>query len=238
MKTIGIIIAALLLMMSSFNSAHSQFVKAVVSVTGNVKDDLTKKAVAAEIKVFDNTGKKVNSVKSNPYEDGYYFITGLTPGNSYTLEMTSKAHLKEIFTISVPNTDKFLEISRDFNLKPLIKDVKLPLAVSPFEFNKYKLRFGSAVALDKFVNSLINNPSVKFTILSYPDTNENPEDNKELTRKRAEALVDFFVMKGVEPTRISIEESSQTDPNLPPPTEKRAKGKKYIGSTYIVINDF
>ncbi len=227
------------MVLASYTQAQSQFVKAVVSVTGNVKDELTKKGVAVAIKVFDNTGKKVNSIKSNPFEDGYYFVTGLTPGNSYTFEMTSDTYFKEIFTVSVPNTDKFLEISRDFNLKPLIKDVQLPIAVSPFEYNKHKLRFGSAVSLDNLANSLVNNPNVKFTILSYPDTNENPADeNIELTNKRADALMDYFVMKGVEPSRIKIKESSTTDPNSPPPAEKRAKGKRYIGSTYIVINDF
>lgn len=217
---------------------YSQFVKVVVSVTGNIKDEVSKKGIPVVIKVFDNTGKKVNEVKSNPFEDGYYFITGLVPGNNYNLELISSSHFKEIFNLSVPNTDKFLEISRDFNLKPLEKDIQIPLAVSPFEFNKFKLRFGSALSLERLANSLVNNPNVKFTIITYPDSDADPEENKELTSRRADALMDYLVIKGVEPTRINIKSSSKTDPKNPPPAEKRAKGKKYIGSTYIQINEF
>lgn len=234
-KQICLIVSALIFI--SISVTQAQMVKAVVAVTGSMKDAVSKKPLAVNVTVFDNTGKKVNTAKSNDYEDGYYFVTGLLPGNVYTFEISSTSHFKENITISIPNTDKYLEISRDFNLKPLMLNAKIPLAVSPFEYNKTKLRFGSVLALEGLANTLKNNPKVKFTIISYPDNDKNPEANKDLTLKRADALMDYLVVNGIDPMRIKIQESSNTDPDLPPPVEKRAKGKKYIGSTYIIINE-
>ncbi|MDX9790732.1 MAG: OmpA family protein [Candidatus Kapabacteria bacterium] len=233
-----ILLITAFLLISAINYSNAQMIKAVVAVTGSIRDELNKEPLTVSIEVFDNTGKKVNSTKSNSYDEGYYFVTGLKPGNVYTFDLQSENHFSESLTISVPNSDKYLEISRDFNLKPLTKNAKIPLAVSPFEYNKSKLRFGSAVALERLASTLKNNPNVKFTILSYPDNDKDANENKELTRKRADALQDYFVIQGVEESRIQIRESAATDPDLPPPTEKRAKGKKYIGTTYIVINDF
>jgi outer membrane protein OmpA-like peptidoglycan-associated protein len=233
-----VMILILISFTANSNSLFGQQTNTVVSVTGSIKDEVSKKSITAEIKVFDNTGKKINSTKSMAHEEGYYFVTSLFPGKSYTLEISAPNYLTENLSVSIPNTDKYLEVSRDFNLKPLEKNIHIPLVVSPFEYNKSKLRFGSVVALENLANTLRNNPNVKFTILSYPDSDANTEENKKLTAMRADALKDYFIVQGIEATRIQIKESGQTDPKLPPPAEKRAKGKKYIGSTYIVINDF
>lgn len=241
MKRINLNFALLILLaifVMPLNSAFSQFTKTVVSVTGTIKDEVSKKSITADIKVFDNTGKQINATKSMAHEDGSYFVTSLFPGNTYSLEISAPNYMKENLTVSIPNTDKYLEVSRDFNLKPLEKNAQFALVVSPFEFNKTKLRFGSAVALERLASTLRNNPKVKFTILSYPDSDENSEVNRRLTSQRADALMDYFIIQGIEPGRIQIKGSDKTDPASPPPTEKRAKGKNYIGTTYIIVNDF
>lgn len=218
------------------STSNAQWVKAVVAITGNITDDISKNAVSASVVVYDNTGKKVNSGKSNSKDGGYYYITGLIPGNIYNFEIVAENYLKEWISMSIPNSDKYLELSRDFNLKPGSINSEIPLSVSPFEFNKSKLRFGSSVSLEKLAITMKNNPEVKFTILSYPDNNTNQQYNKDLTKKRANALYDYFVVNGIDPTRMKIKESTSIDPKSPLPSEKRAKGKKYIGPTYIVIN--
>ncbi len=214
----------------------SQWTSAVVAVTGAVIDEVTKKPISVNIVIFDNTGKKINSTKSNASDSGYYFVTGLSSGKNYTFEISSDNYLKEIRTFSIPNTDKYLEISKDFSMMPNFIGAHIPFSVSPFEYNKTKIRFGASSALENFYSTLKNNPNVKFTILSFPDNNENNEHNLELTKQRANALLDYFIINGIEPSRMMIKESAVTDSKLAPPIEKMAKGKKYIGTTYIVIN--
>jgi flagellar motor protein MotB len=212
--------------------------RTVVAVTGNAIEALSRNPVSVKISVHDNTGKRINQVRSNAAEGGYYYVTGLFPGNTYTFKVVEEGFFQNEFSISIPNTDKYIEISRDFVVNPLKTGWRIPLSVSPFEMNKTKLRFGASIILDDVVNTLKNNPKVKFTIKAFPDNNLDAQKNIALTKARAESLMDYFIVNGINPSRISIEGSEIIDPDNPPPTEKRAKGKRYIGSAYIVINEF
>lgn len=232
-----IIILAVSIFILNIASLQSQM-RTVVAVTGHAIEAISKQPVAVKISVHDNTGKKINQVKSNASEGGYYYVTGLFPGNTYTFKINEEGYFTNEIAVSIPNTDKYIEISRDFLVNPLKKGWVIPVAVSPFEINKSKLRFGSSIALDDIISTLKSNTNVKFTIKTYPDNNNDTQKNQNLTDLRAESLMDYFVINGIAPDRISVEGSAVTDPNKPPPTEKRAKGKRYIGSAYIVINEF
>lgn len=229
-----------LMLVFSFVAAFSQgdgLIKTVVSVTGTVINEVTKEPVSVNIIVTDNAGKKIQTVKSNS-KDGYYYVTSLRPGNTYYFKIDSKNYLNEVYTINVTNTDRYFEISRDFAVKPLEQDAMIPIQVPPFELNKSHLRFGSAFLLNDLAATLANNPKVDFKIVCYPDNAKDARRNKELTESRAQALMDYLVIQGVDPTRITISGSETVDPKNPPPAEKRAKGKRYIGTSYVVITDF
>jgi hypothetical protein len=232
-----ILTLAITIFILNFAALQSQM-RTVVAVTGNAIESISKKPVTIKIAVLDNTGKKINQVKSNASEGGYYYVTGLFPGNTYTFKIIEEGYFASEIAVSIPNTDKYIEISRDFLVNPLKKGGIIPVAVSPFEINKSKLRFGSSVVLDDIVSTLKSNKNVKFTIKTYPDNNLDTLKNENLTGLRAESLMDYFVINGINPERITVEGAAVTDPNKPPPTEKRAKGKRYIGTAYIIINDF
>lgn len=230
-----LIIAALLLSVSATN-LKAQLVNTVVGVTGKVMNSETKEPVRVDIYVYDSSEKQINKINSNS-ADGYYYIAGLKPGNTYYIEMMQEGFFKEKYEIKIVNTDKYLEISRDFLVRPLEEGISLKIPVPPFEINKSKLRFGSALILEDITNTLKNNPDVYFTIVSYPDNEDSPEENMQLTEGRANSLKDFFAINGINPKRIDIEGNKKIDPNNPKPIEKAAKGKRYIGTTYLMITD-
>lgn len=227
-----IFVAVLFMPISTLKSQG--WVKTVVAVTGNVFDHVTREAVAAKITVFDETGKKVNSTKSNAYENGNYYVTSLSAGKTYNFVIENDGYLLEKIAVKIAPSDKYEEISRDFLIKPNDIGKMLKLPTSPFEINKSKLRFGSGIILDDMANSLINNPKVKFKIVSYPDR-AGDEDNAQLTKDRSQALLDYFAIKGISPDRMTAEGSAKPDTLNPPPTERQSKGKRYIGPTYIKI---
>lgn len=217
-------------------TSNGQLIKTVVAVTGNVVNQSTRNAESVQIIVLDDNGKKINSSKSNASDGGYYYVTGLYPGNTYYFQVNDKNFLKEKLEIKIPNTDKYFEISRDFLVKTNAPDTKFKLAVSPFENNKTKLRFGANVLLEEITSTLKNNPDVRFSIISYPDNNNDAKHNLELTEKRSETLIDYFSTNGIDPSKLTVKGSGTTDPNTPPPSEKTSKGKRYIGPVYILIN--
>ena len=56
-----------------------------------------------------------------------------------------------------------------------------------------------------------------------------------LTKERSSLLKDFFVKGGVSDDRIVTLSSADVDPLNPIPIRKGAKGKRYVGTTYIII---
>lgn len=214
-------------------SSNAQYFK-VVALTGNVFDAVTKEPQTVFITVNDENGERVNATRSNAGENGYYYITGLKAGKKYTVILKKTKYFLEKFEINIANSDKYEEISKDFLIKPLFDGAKIPVPVPPFELNKAKLRFGAEELLIDLTNTLRNNEKVKVSIECYPDESNNKE-NQKLTEDRCKALKDFFVTNGIDPTRIILKPSAKTDPSNPPPTKMRAKGKRYIGPTYIVV---
>ncbi|GAB1431014.1 hypothetical protein MASR2M18_18480 [Ignavibacteria bacterium] len=234
-KTLNIILTICAVAAFSF-TAHAQVIGSVVTVRGIVLDETTRNPASVNLTFFDEQNKKVNSSRSN-VKDGEYLITGLKAGKKYTVQIEHPDFFKAEYVIKLPPTDKYAEISRDFLVRPLAKDARMFMRLSPFEAKKSKIRVGVSDVLDEFRQSLIMNPGVTVEIQCYPDTDADKTANGKLTAERCKTLQNYFVKGGVADSRIKIKAFDATDPvNAPPPLSKKmAKGKRYIGSTYIVV---
>lgn len=216
-------------------SATAQFTSTVVSLTGAVLEQSSKKPTSLQIEVFDKDGDKFTKAKSNS-KDGYYFITGLKPGETYSIKIMDIKYLKYSFDFTVPNSDKYSEYSKDILVVPSRVNTEIPLAVIPFEINKSNLRPGSEYFLNEYSLILQENSKIKIEIEVYPDNNVDKSKNRIITNGRAEALKNYFEKTGIDASRISIKNFDSTDSKNPPPSEKRAKGKRYVGSVYLKIS--
>jgi len=235
MKTkLSLLIIGILFSTITFK-CFAQFTGTVVSISGTVKNALTNEPLTVYVVAYTEDGTKVNTARSNASDNGYYFLTGLKPGAKYKIVIEQPHYFKETYELYVPYTTKYTEYSKDFALIPFRKGTAIPVPVPPFELKKTKLRFGIESFLEPFVREFINNKSSSFEIICYPDAPGDPSENLKLTEERAKSLMSYFISKGIEPERIKIKGNSSTDPQNPPPLEKRAKGKRYIGTTYIKI---
>lgn len=216
--------------------SKAQFISTVVSISGTVKNAVTREPMTVYVVAYDQNGKKVNVARSNSSDNGYYFLTGLKPGSTYKIVVDLANFIRDEYVLNIPQSSKYMEYSKDFSLIPISKGSLIPIPVPPFELNKTKLRFGSEEYLDNFAKGFVENKSLKLAIICYPDYFQNKSDNKKLTEERAKSIMAYFIAKGIEPERINIEGNTDPDPKNPPPTEKRAKGKRYIGTSYILIN--
>jgi outer membrane protein OmpA-like peptidoglycan-associated protein len=237
MKNKSILYIAFFILVIIFlsNKLEAQIVGTTVSITGSVYSQTTHEPITVFLVVMDESGKRVSATRSNASDNGYYYIAGLKPGQKYTISIAQKGYFKEKIDFEIPNSEKYEEISKDFQLKPLDAGTQIKINVPPFELNKSKLRFGAEQIIDGFVASLQNNPEVKIQVLCYPDNGENKQENKTLTEERSKSIQDYLVKHGIDASRVTIKGSATTDTNDPPPVNRRAKGKRYIGPTYIVV---
>ncbi len=238
MRKIIFLLAIFIFTITATDFSYSQM-RTIVSVTGSVFNQITKDPIRVKYKVVNEKGKTITRGKTNASQNGYYFITGLKPGNKYKMIFDKNdGYFKANYTIDIPNTNKYAEFSRDFLVPPKYQGLEIPQMVSTFEINKTKLRGGSEFFLSDVVEMLKGNPTVKFTIVAYPDNAKDEAVNKSITDVRCKALYDFFTSNGISPDRIALDPHSSTDPKNPPPTKKRAKGKRYIGPIYYKIDSF
>lgn len=225
----------ILIILATSLSFSQGLINATVALTGNVFNQVTKLPETAVIKVLDLDGRRVGAARSNGAQNGAYYVPGLKPGQTYMVEITKRDFMTEKYKVNVPNTGKYLEISQDFLIKPLSVGVKIPIAVTPFELRKSKLRFGSELYLDDWIDVFKDNPTVTFKVVSYPDEKGKTTDNQTITDERSKAIKEYFVGKGISAGRFTTSGNGSVDPNNPPPTEKAAKGKRYVGPCYIEI---
>lgn len=209
----------------------------VVTLTGSVYDLVNDEPVTVRLIMEDGEGRK-RGARSNSAEKGAYLFTGLQSGETYEIYINNPNYLKEKFTVTIPETDKYAEISRDLTVKPLQKGALIPLPVDPFELNKTKMRFGADMILEDLATTMKINPEVSFKISCYPDKADDMQSNLKLTNARCDSLKKFFVKEGVDASRLTTQGHGEIDPMNPLPVERRAKGKRYKGPAYIEIIDF
>jgi outer membrane protein OmpA-like peptidoglycan-associated protein len=78
-------------------------------------------------------------------------------------------------------------------------------------YNIYQFPFGDAnctssnVELDNLVNALRKNPELKISVIAYTDNVGDANVNQELSVKRAKAIFNYIVSKGIIAERLSYE---------------------------------
>ncbi len=226
-------------MFVSLNQTAYPQVQRKISLSGSIFaeycSDVCHPPATAEFEVHDITGKVIYNGKVQNKENGVYSISGLDAGETYYFVVNDSSFLKMVFTLAIPFTDKYPEISKDFLIVPKKSGAEMVFDVSPFKYKSAKLKEGYYDFNGRVLEVLLQNPEINFEISCFPQNDDNPKVNLELTQERCSILRAFFISKGIQAERLTIKPNSETDPMNPPPDRKGAKGRRYNGSTYLVI---
>jgi peptidoglycan-associated lipoprotein len=95
-----------------------------------------------------------------------------------------------------------------------VKTVKASFANATvyFEFDKSSLTSKSIQTLKSAVNALNENPSIKITLSGHADERGTREYNLALGQRRAETVSDYFVLNGINKSRISVKSYGEEKP--------------------------
>ncbi len=81
--------------------------------------------------------------------------------------------------------------------------------------------------LDKIVQLLNDNPTLKIQISGHTDNVGKPADNLALSNNRAKTVVSYLINKGISPQRLSYKGFGETQPVADNKTEEgRAKNRR------------
>ncbi len=71
-----------------------------------------------------------------------------------------------------------------------------------YDLAKYDIRTDAAIELDKVVEFMIDNPTIKIELGSHTDSRGGYKTNQRLSQKRAQSAVNYIVESGIDESRI------------------------------------
>ncbi|MBK6937738.1 MAG: OmpA family protein [Chitinophagaceae bacterium] len=81
-----------------------------------------------------------------------------------------------------------------------------------FDINKSDLKPESQTELEKMVQFLTENPTLKIEISGHTDNVGQPSDNMELSKSRAKTVVNYLISKKISPFRLLFKGYGETKP--------------------------
>lgn len=194
-------------------------------VKGKVFDKKTLKGLPSSVELTDLSTREVLS-RIQTDETGNYLIT-LPVGRDYAFNVNRKGYLffSENFPFSQKQPDSTYHI--DIPLQPLEANAAIVLKNIFFDSNLFELKPESTTELDKVVQLLKDNPTLKIEISGHTDNTGKAEDNQKLSANRANAVVRYLASKGVAASRLTGKGYGAVQPIAPNTTEEgRARNRR------------
>jgi outer membrane protein OmpA-like peptidoglycan-associated protein/tetratricopeptide (TPR) repeat protein len=170
-------------------------------VKGYVTDAKTQKGLPCTVELTSDSSQKVLSDVQTD-ETGFYFIT-LPVGKNYTFTVNRKGYLfySDVFNLADKQSDSTYE--KNISLQPVELNATVRMKNIQYATNSFQLEPVSLIELNKLIQLMNDNPSLKIQINGYTDNVGNDADNLKLSENRAKAVVDFLITKGIDAKRMT-----------------------------------
>jgi len=177
----------------------------VVTVSGRVTDP-EGQPLAAELRWNDlEQQKEVGENRSDPTTGSYFIV--LPAGRRYSYHAEKTGYIGKSESFDLRGMEKQVQYQLDIVLFPVEQLKKEEVAIRLdnifFDFDKYDLRPESSQELDRWVKFLLENRELQMEIDGHTDSIGTDAYNKKLSARRAEAVVNYLIEKGIATARIT-----------------------------------
>jgi outer membrane protein OmpA-like peptidoglycan-associated protein/tetratricopeptide (TPR) repeat protein len=187
-------------------------------VKGTVTDKKTGAGLPSLVELTDLATKQtINLVATD--KNGHYFMT-LPVGKDYAFSVNQKGYLfySDNFLMAGLSPDSTYE--KNIALQPIEVNASIILKNVFFDVNKFDLKPESQVEMDKLVQLLRENPSLKIEISGHTDNVGKPADNLTLSNNRAKSVVTYLLSKNIPAARLVAKGYGETKPIADNKTEE------------------
>ncbi|MBT9391846.1 PD40 domain-containing protein [Hymenobacter sp. NST-14] len=186
----------------------------VTILKGVVTEEASRQPLEATIDVIDNTLNQVIASFQSNEKSGRYLVS-LPSGVNYGIVVRKEGYLFHSENFDLPAGSAYAEVVKDIALKKLDVGVKVVLNNIFFDFDKATLRKESTGELERLLKLLTETPALRLEISGHTDNVGKAEYNKDLSQRRAKAVVDYLVAKGVDKARLTFAGYGDTQPVAP-----------------------
>ncbi len=186
----------------------------VVMLLGRTLNAKTKNPVSADI-LFEDlvTDKEVGEAISDP-KTGSYRIT-LPNGKNYGIRAVAKGFLSVNENLELMSITKYTEIEKDLFLVPIEVGETMQLNNVFFEQGKPILKSQSFPELDRLVQIMQENASIKIELGGHTDNVGNKDALMKLSQDRVLAVKAYLEKKGINKDRVAGKGYGSTQPIAP-----------------------
>jgi len=179
-------------------------------VKGKVFDKKTATGLPSTVELIDLASKQIIS-RVQTDETGNYLIT-LPIGKDYAFNVNRRGYLFYSDNYSLKEKAPDSTYEKNIPLQPIEVNAAIVLHNIFFDVNKYELKPESQIELDKVVQLLQENPTIKIQIEGHTDNVGSAADNQKLSENRAKAVVSYLNSKGISLTRLIAKGFGATKP--------------------------
>ncbi|MEE9215202.1 MAG: OmpA family protein, partial [Thermodesulfobacteriota bacterium] len=184
---------------------------------GSFFDQETQKAIVA----------KITSENQTYFAEGKEFLINLPSGNEYQFTIEAKGYRSQTETLNLATVKTEGRIVRDIFLEK-IKEEILTFENITFISNDTILHDESFEDLNKIVALIESQPEISMEISSHTDNIGSEENNKKLSKARAEVIFRYFVNHGISPDRLVIQWFGESRPIASNDTEDGRKKNRRV----------
>ncbi|MCX7953837.1 MAG: OmpA family protein [Bacteroidales bacterium] len=178
--------------------------KPVVLITGKVLHERTNQPVDARIIVEElPSGKEVAVARTDPTTGEFKIV--LPAGKKYGFRAIGLGFFDVNKFIDLSDVTEYIEIEDEImRMQPIEVGSVVRLNNIFFEFGKAVLLPESFPELNRTAEFLKNNPTIEIEISGHTDNIGSEAFNQKLSERRAQAVADYLVSKGVDIKRMTV----------------------------------
>jgi len=206
----------------------------ILYLIGTVTDSETGEPVFAKIDVIDLDTDLVTGTTASSDADGTYRIK-LPEKKSYMIDLRAAGFLSDMKRVNIPTTYAEEVYKLDATLIRVKVGKKVVLNNILFETGKAILTTGSYSELDRLAGILEDNPLMRIEISGHTDNTGSIDLNNRLSQNRAQAVVEYLVVKGINRERL---EFKGYGPSQPIADNTTAEGRKVNRRVEFKILEF
>ncbi|WP_139925814.1 OmpA family protein [Hymenobacter sp. DG01] len=183
----------------------------VTILKGVVTDEASKQPTEATIDVIDNSLNQVIASFQSNAQSGRYLVS-LPSGVNYGIVVRKDGYLFHSENFDLPAGAAYSEVVKNIALKKLDVGVKVVLNNIFFDTGKATLRKESTNELERLQKLLLETPALRLEISGHTDNVGKADYNKDLSQRRAQAVVDYLLAKGIDKSRLTSLGYGDTQP--------------------------
>ena len=151
----------------------------------------------------------------------------LQKGRKYDVSVTTKGYSFQSEVYDLEKTVSYETVKKDIVLEPLKLNASFRLNNLFFDFDSSSLTKESELELNRVVELMNTNPTMKVEISAHTDDMGSDAYNLKLSQLRAESVVQYLTQHGISDSRLVAKGYGETTPSVLNDTdENRAKNRR------------